>query len=908
MNDDKTHFDPSHPIEPELEARVVAWVLGEASPFEAAELERRCAIEPELAIFKRRTEAVHGLLGEAARPADVAWRLAPERRAALLEKLREGENHLAGADGAGAGPGAAGKVAVLPVGTRRAGTWSAWVMPLAACLALGGLLAAVVLPTVGKVRGTARGPAQALADALEPMELAEGQASLQVMRQDPRVVQTESVVDSTVRSAGIGEVRVLEWAEPSVGTGSKQPPQAAYGIESRTSGTDHRWAANDSYALRVPAAASAPATPAAPAAAPAPAQETAARAKSSVTAQTGTWRGAFDGGAGQAPQKLAETEGRLQGARERNRQGNAMGGAMLADNKATPLGTEVSGRKTSRDVSALQPGTPLAEEKSDQNDRASQVFFESLTATAGAKQEQTKLGRNELAKEQDAAPVVTSDTLTNVLAYNSALADGGKATDGLSDEAVVVAGKLVGALGDLPAVRPVLVAPADESLRAEIRTEAEAVSTFSLHVGDVSFQLAKAALERGEAPAPATIRPEEFYNAFDYGDPAPAAGEPVGCRIEQAAHPFLQQRNLVRIALRVPASGRGAGTPLDLTVLLDTSGSMEREDRAATVRAAVSSLTSLLGTQDRVTLIGFARQPRLLAENLPGDQAGPLTELAERTPAEGGTNLEEALRLAEELARRHGRTGAQSRIVLLTDGAANLGNADPARLAAQIESLRRQGVAFDACGVCADGLDDDMLESLTRKGDGRYLVLNSPEEADAGFARKLAGAFRPAAENVKVQVRFNPARVARYRLIGFEKHRLREEDFRDDRVDAAELASEEAAVALYQVEPLPGADLGELGEVAVRFRDPAKGEMTERSWTLAYEAQPPAFDRAPAALRLAGASALLAEKLRGGAPAGVIRLDELAPVVAGLRGAYAGDARVEDFVRMFDQTRRLTGE
>src|SRR6185503_2542504 len=109
------------------------------------------------------------------------------------------------------------------------------------------------------------------------------------------------------------------------------------------------------------------------------------------------------------------------------------------------------------------------------------------------------------------------------------------------------------------------------------------------------------------------IRAEEFYNAFNYGDPAPSVAEKVGARIEQSMHPVLQQRNLLRIAMKVPATGRGAGQPLRLTVLLDTSGSMEREDRVATVRRALEVLVSLLGAQDHVTLIGFARQPRLLA-------------------------------------------------------------------------------------------------------------------------------------------------------------------------------------------------------------------------------------------------------------------------------------------------------
>jgi secreted protein with Ig-like and vWFA domain len=430
------------------------------------------------------------------------------------------------------------------------------------------------------------------------------------------------------------------------------------------------------------------------------------------------------------------------------------------------------------------------------------------------------------------------------------------------------------------------------------------VSTFSLHVSDVSFRLAQDALARGEVPDPSWIRPEEFYNAFDYGDPAPSMAEKVSCRIEQAADPARQQRNLVRIAMRVPATGHGAGQPLRLTVLLDTSGSMEREDRAAAVHRAMEVLVSLLGPRDRITLVGFARQPRLLAERVPGDKASQLLDIIAHTPAEGGTNLEEALKLAGELARRQFLARAQNRIVVLTDGAANLGNADPVQLAASITTLRQEGISFDACGVGVDGINDEVLEALTRKGAGRYYVVDTPESADAGFARQLAGAFRPAAENVKVQVRFNPARVGAYRLIGFEQHRLNEADFRNDKVEAAALAAGEAAVALYEVEPLPQGD-GELGEVFVRFHDTATGSMVERSWTLPYDPYAPALDRASPTMQLAGTAALMAEKLRGGAAADAIRLDPLAPIVNALRGRYAQEARVQALVAMFEQMRRL---
>ena len=438
----------------------------------------------------------------------------------------------------------------------------------------------------------------------------------------------------------------------------------------------------------------------------------------------------------------------------------------------------------------------------------------------------------------------------------------------------------------------------------EVSATDQPYSTFSLHVSDVSFLLAKDALAKGQLPDPDSIRPEEFYNAFDYGDPAPATGEKIACHIEQAAHPVLQQRNLVRIAMKVAATGRGQGQPLRLTVLLDTSGSMEREDRAVSVRRALTVLTSLLGPNDAVTLIGFARQPRLLAEAVPGDQAGKIADLAAHIPSEGGTNMEEALKTASDLALRHFEKGGQNRVVMLTDGAANLGDANPAQLSKLVEQLRQKGISFDACGVGADGLNDDILEALTRKGGGRYYFLNKPEDADEGFARQLAGALRPAAENVKMQVRFNPSRVGNYRLVGFEKHRLKQEDFRNDKVTAAQLAAEEAAVALYQVQVLPEGE-GELGEVFVRFQDPSDGRMVEQSWTIPYDAHAPAADKASPSMQLATASCLLAEKLRGGDLAAVLDLDTLAPVIVQVRSHYADQPRVQDLVTMFEEARRL---
>ncbi|WP_193213352.1 YfbK domain-containing protein [Luteolibacter marinus] len=432
---------------------------------------------------------------------------------------------------------------------------------------------------------------------------------------------------------------------------------------------------------------------------------------------------------------------------------------------------------------------------------------------------------------------------------------------------------------------------------AETETATEPFSTFSLHVSDASFKLATAAMERGEVPAAESIRPEEFYNAFDYGDAAPANGEPVVCAVEQSAHPAFPRRNLLRIGVRTGSQGRGQSTPLNLTLLLDNSGSMERDDRQAGLTMAVQQLSGLLQAGDTVSVVGFSRQPHLLVDRLPGDRAQELNRLVAQTPSEGGTNLEEGLKLGGELALRQFDPAAQNRVVLFTDGAANLGDAEPETLQKKIEELRQQGVAFDAAGFGADGLNDRLLERLTRNGNGRYYVVDQPGDADANFAKQLAGAFRPAAENVKVQVRFNPARVGKYKLIGFEEHRLNKEDFRNDAVDAAEMAAEEAGNALYQIEVLPDGE-GEVGEVSVRFRDVASGQMVERTWTIPYEAQAPAFDQAAPSIQLAGLAAFAAEKLRGAPMADAVDFQQLGESLAKVKARYPNSRPVADLATM----------
>ncbi|MEO6740288.1 MAG: von Willebrand factor type A domain-containing protein, partial [Chthoniobacteraceae bacterium] len=341
-----------------------------------------------------------------------------------------------------------------------------------------------------------------------------------------------------------------------------------------------------------------------------------------------------------------------------------------------------------------------------------------------------------------------------------------------------------------PAPSPLIPQP-------EVRTDSNAFSTFSLNVSDVAFKLAAASLERGAMPDVSTLRSEEFINAFDYRDPEPAPGAPLAFASERARYPFAQNRDLLRLSVKTAAVGRQAGKPLNVVLLLDNSGSMERADRVRIVRESLRTLSAQLQPQDKLSIVTFSRTPHLWADGIAGDKAGEATARVGEITPEGGTNIAAALDLGYKTALRHYQVGSINHVVLLTDGAANLGDVDPAALKQKVEAHRKQGIALDCFGIGWEGLNDDMLEQLSRNGDGRYGFINTPEEAATNFAAQLAGALRVAASDVKVQVEFNPKRVTAYRQVGYAKHQLTKEQFRDNTVDAAELAAAESGNALY---------------------------------------------------------------------------------------------------------------
>jgi Mg-chelatase subunit ChlD len=457
---------------------------------------------------------------------------------------------------------------------------------------------------------------------------------------------------------------------------------------------------------------------------------------------------------------------------------------------------------------------------------------------------------------------------------------------------------------DQPLPKLAVAAPVPQP---EILVRENAFSTFSLNVSDVSFKLAAASLEHGVMPDAVSIRSEEFINAFDYRDPDPAPGAPIGFAWERAHDPFAHNRDFLRFSVKTAAAGRQPGRPLNLVLLLDNSGSMERADRVAIIHEALRVLAAQLQSQDTISVVTFARTSRLWVDGIPGTQAGQVLETVGSLTPEGGTDLGDALDLAYATAHRHYLANGVNRVVLLTDGAANLGNVDPATLKATVEAQRKQGIALDCFGIGWEGYNDDLLEVLTRNGDGRYGFINTPEEAASGFAAQLAGALHVAASDVKVQVEFNPTRVVSYRQIGYAKHQLTKEQFRDNSVNAAQIGAAEAGNALYTVEVNPQGT-GPICTVHVRYRDPGTADYYEHAWDVPYTGSAVVLDQASPAMRLAATASAFSEWLSSSPYAAEVTPNALLDYLRGVPAVYGVDTRPAQLETMIHEAKSLTGK
>jgi len=346
-----------------------------------------------------------------------------------------------------------------------------------------------------------------------------------------------------------------------------------------------------------------------------------------------------------------------------------------------------------------------------------------------------------------------------------------------------------------------------------LRPQDAPFSTFSIDVDTASYSVTRRYLmERNQRPPADAVRLEEFINYFDYNYAPPTDGKPFATHVDVAACPWNSANLLARVALKGKEIPQDDRPPLNLVFLIDVSGSMSGPNRLPLVKRALTELTEMVTEKDRVGIVTYAGDSRVALPSVSGREQRAIIESIESLNAGGSTNGAGGIQAAYELARKNFTKEGQNRVILCTDGDFNVGVTDNNSLQNLIEREAKSGVFLTVLGFGMGNHNDQMLKILSTKGNGNYGYIDTIDEARKLLVESLTGTLITIAKDVKIQIDFNPNRVAAYRLLGYENRKLRDEDFHNDKIDAGEIGAGHSVTALYEIVPLGAAMPGGVDE------------------------------------------------------------------------------------------------
>ena len=327
------------------------------------------------------------------------------------------------------------------------------------------------------------------------------------------------------------------------------------------------------------------------------------------------------------------------------------------------------------------------------------------------------------------------------------------------------------------------------------------LSTFSSDVDAGSYTNVRRYLNTGALPPKDAVRVEEMINYFAYEYPEPRGEHPFSVTTELAEAPWNDNHKLLLVGLQTRRIPMEALPPNNLVFLLDVSGSMQPENKLPLVKSAFRLLVDQLRPQDRVAIVVYAGASGLVLPSTPGNQKDRILDAIARLEAGGSTAGADGIRLAYQTARENLLREGNNRVILATDGDFNVGVSSDGELTRLIEQEREHGIYLSVLGFGMGNLKDSKLELLADKGNGHYAYVDNLMEARKIFVQELGATLLTVAKDVKFQVEFNPARVAAYRLVGYENRVMAAEDFNDDSKDAGELGAGHSVTALYEILP-----------------------------------------------------------------------------------------------------------
>ncbi|WP_252152064.1 vWA domain-containing protein [Acinetobacter wuhouensis] len=359
----------------------------------------------------------------------------------------------------------------------------------------------------------------------------------------------------------------------------------------------------------------------------------------------------------------------------------------------------------------------------------------------------------------------------------------------------------------------------------------EAVSTFSIDVDTGSYSNVRRFLNsNGQLPPVDAVRIEELINYFNYDYPLPTGQHPFSVTTETVDSPWKNNAKVIKIGIKAKDIDAKNLPPANLVFLVDVSGSMNDSNKLPLVKTTLRTLTEQLRPQDKVTIITYASGEKLVLEPTSGKEKDKILSVINKLQAQGSTSGERAIRMAYEEAEKSMIKSGINRILIATDGDFNVGITDFNTLKGMVAEKRKTGISFTTLGFGTDNYNEQLMEQLADAGDGNYSYIDNEKEAKKVLQRQLSSTLATVAQDVKIQVEFNPHTVKEYRLIGYENRLLNQEDFNNDQVDAGDIGAGHTVTALYEI--IPTGQAGWLNES--RYQTAAKSTDANKNAEYAF--------------------------------------------------------------------------
>ncbi len=454
-----------------------------------------------------------------------------------------------------------------------------------------------------------------------------------------------------------------------------------------------------------------------------------------------------------------------------------------------------------------------------------------------------------------------------------------------------------------PAATPVSAPPVPAS--PFVQTSADQLSTFALDVDTGAYTAARGYINAGRLPPPDSARAEEFLNYFHYDYPVPQQGD-FGIYVDAAPSPWGQgDTQIVRVGIQGRRIDDSQRKDAALTFVIDASGSMDRPNRLPLVKQALALLAGELRESDSVAIVVFGSESHVVLNPTSAAQRETILQAIDSLGIEGATNIEGGLQMAYDLAAKNFKPGAINRVILLSDGEANVGATGPDSILQTIHDQSAQGVLLSTVGFGLGDYNDHMLEKLADAGNGNYAYVDTLDAARRIFVQNLTGTLQVIAKDAKVQVDFNPAVVASYRLIGYDNRAVADADFRNDTVDAGEVGAGHSVTALYELR-MTGQGQGTALTVQLRYADAKSGAVREIAQPFGSASFGRDFAEAAPRFQQAVAVAGFAEQLHGsgmGAPS----LNSVLAITQRIAPQLANDNDVQEFAQLVARAIALQG-